>query len=899
MNKTPTLYLVDGSSYLFRAYHALPALANAEGEPTGAMYGVANMLRRLLVEHQPEHIAVVFDAKGKNFRHEMFSDYKANRPPMPDDLRQQIKPLHDLIQAMGLPLLIVPGVEADDVIGTLVTQAREKGWSCFVSASDKDLAQLVDEEVVLVDTMSNTRFDIPMVEKKFGVKPEQIVDYLALMGDTSDNIPGVPGVGPKTAAKWLAQYGNLDALVEAAGEIKGKVGEKLRAALEQLPLSRQLAQVKLDVELPCKLAELRTGDGDPEVLKSMLQRYGFSSWLKTLDADASEEESNEASETKPSYHTIRELPELKALVKNLQQQESFVLDLETTSLHVNDAEIVGIAIAYQANEGFYIPVAHRGEDAEPQIPLAAAMEVLAPVFAAEKPVKIGQNLKYDLSVLWRHGYQLNGIAHDTMLESYVYNSTASRHDMDSLARFYLQRETIHYEDVAGKGAKQITFDLVPVATASDYAAEDAEITLALHHTLWPKLSAEQQLADVYHDLEIPLLSVLARMEQAGVLVDKERLATQSAELAERLEELKSEAWQLARREFNLASTKQLGEILFQELELPVIAKTPKGAPSTSEDVMHELAQQHELPRCILEHRSLAKLKNTYTDKLQDQIHPKTGRVHTSYHQAVAGTGRLSSSDPNLQNIPVRTEEGRRIRQAFIAPAGNVLLACDYSQIELRIMAHLSSDPGLLKAFKEGVDVHSATAAEVFDVAPDAVDKNQRRAAKAINFGLMYGMSAFGLAKQLDIPRDQAQQYMDIYFDRYPGVRTYMDQTRAEAKEKGYVETLFGRRLWLPDIKSRNGARRQGAERAAINAPMQGTAADIIKRAMIDVDAWLQKEKSSAVLIMQVHDELVLQVPEAELEQVKQAVIQHMANAAELAVPLVVDAGVGPDWDTAH
>lgn len=885
---------------MFRAFHALPPLTNAQGEPTGAMYGVANMLKRLLEEHNPKHVAVVFDAKGKNFRHELFPEYKANRPPMPDDLRCQIAPLHELIQVMGLPLVSVPGVEADDVIATLVKQARAEGWSCQVATSDKDLAQLVDEQVTLVDTMNNSQMDIAGVEKKFGVRPEQIVDYLALVGDTSDNIPGVQGVGPKTAAKWLGQFGDLDALMQRADEIKGKAGERLRDALEQLPLSRELATVKTDVALTTEesLGALELHAGNPERLREMVKHYGFSSWLKALDGDAADE-SEQAAAPAAQYHTVRDLESLQKLVAALTQCDEFVIDLETTSLHVNDAEIVGFAIAHRANEGFYIPVAHVGEDAEPQLSLASVLEHLGPVLANEKIGKVGQNLKYDASVLWRHQIAFAGIRHDTMLQSYVFNSTASRHDMDSLAKYYLGRPTIKYEEVAGKGAKQVTFDQVPVATASVYAAEDAEITLALHHKLWPQLSAEAQLKKVYEEFELPLLSVLARIEQAGVLVDREQLVTQSADLAQRLETLKADAWKLAGREFNLASTKQLGEILFQELGLPIVTKTPKGQPSTSEDVMHQLAEQHDLPKLILEHRSLAKLKNTYTDRLQEQIHPRTGRVHTSFHQAVAGTGRLSSSDPNLQNIPVRTEEGRRIRQAFVAPEGRVLLACDYSQIELRIMAHLSQDPGLLNAFHKGVDVHSATAAEVFGVTPDEVDKNQRRAAKAINFGLMYGMSAFGLAKQLEIPRDQAQEYMNIYFERYPGVRAYMDQTRAQAHEQGYVETLFGRRLWLPEIKSRNGQRRQAAERAAINAPMQGTAADIIKRAMIDVDQWLQNQATDALLILQVHDELVLEVAEAELERVKAAVSESMANAAQLSVPLVVDAGVGKDWDTAH
>ncbi|GAB4194377.1 MAG: DNA polymerase I [Wenzhouxiangellaceae bacterium] len=893
---TTTLYLVDGSSYLYRAFHALPPLTGPQGQPTGALYGVANMVRRLLQEENPQHIAVVFDAKGKNFRHQLYPQYKANRPPMPDELRQQLEPLKALIEAMGIPLISVAGVEADDVIATLVTQAREQGWDCMISASDKDLAQLVDEHVVLVDTMSSTRYDRAGVEKKFGVGPEQIVDYLALVGDTSDNIPGIDGVGPKTAAKWLGQYGDLESLMAAADEIKGKAGERLRSALEQLPLSQQLATVKKDVELPRSLAELQRSDGDAGQLRALFEEYGFKSWLKGLDEDDGAPSRDEGGQ--PEYHTVRSAGELKKLIKKLAAQEQFVIDLETTSLDPLRAEIVGIALAYQDGEGWYIPVAHVGEDADPQLSLDQVMASLQPLLEDPQIGKIGQNLKYDLSVLWHNQLDLKGIRHDTMLESYVYNSTASRHDMDSLAAHYLQRTTIKYEEVAGKGAKQVTFDQVPVATASQYAAEDAEITLALHQTLWRELAEYPSLVEIYQQLELPLVRVLARMETNGILLDRQQLADHSAELSGRLATLQEQAWKVAGREFNLASTKQLREILYGEMELKVLAKTPTGQPSTSEDVLHELAVEHELPRLILEHRSLAKLKNTYTDRLPEQINPDTGRVHTSFHQAVAATGRLSSSDPNLQNIPVRTEEGRRIRKAFIAPPGRVLLACDYSQIELRIMAHLSSDDGLLKAFHDGVDIHRATAGEVFDTPYEDVSAEQRRAAKAINFGLIYGMSAFGLARQLEISREDAQQYIEIYFERYPGVRRYMDETRKQARDQGYVETLFGRRLWLRDIRSRNGARRQAAERAAINAPMQGTAADIIKRAMISVDQWLEKH-DQAQLILQVHDELVLEVDEKALDEVREAVIAQMAAAAELRVPLVVDAGSGADWETAH
>ncbi|WP_297528179.1 DNA polymerase I [Thiohalobacter sp.] len=897
---TPVV-LVDGSSYLYRAYHALPPLTNSRGEPTGAVYGVTNMLRRLLKDYPDAHVAVVFDAKGKTFRDEMFEDYKAHRPPMPDDLVAQIEPLHEVVRALGFPLLEVPGVEADDVIGTLARVAAEAGHPVIISTGDKDMAQLVDDRVTLVNTMNDTRLDAEGVREKFGVGPERIVDYLALVGDTSDNIPGVPRVGPKTAAKWLNQYGSLDGIIAHADEIKGKVGESLREHLDDLELSRRLATIRRDLALDVRPEDLRLSPPDRERLRELFERLEFRTWLRELldAAGAGEDAGRPAGDTQGEYETVLDLERLEAWLARLRQAELFAFDTETTSLDYMQARLVGVSFAVVEGEAAYVPFGHDYPGAPDQLAAEQVLARLRPLLEDAGARKIGHHIKYDMNVLARHGIALEGIAFDTMLESYVLDSTASRHDMDSLALKYLGRKTIRYEDVAGKGAKQLGFNEVPVETAAPYAAEDADITLCLHHTLWPRLAPEDGLRRVLCEIELPLVPVLARMERTGVRIDVDMLRRQSEELATRLAELEAEAHALAGQPFNLSSPKQIQEILFEKQGLPVLARTPKGAPSTAESVLAELAADYPLPRLILDYRALSKLKSTYTDRLPEQVDPDTGRVHTSYHQAVAATGRLSSSDPNLQNIPVRTEEGRRIRQAFVAEPGWKILAADYSQIELRIMAHLSGDEGLLRAFAEGVDIHRATAAEVFGVAPEAVTPDQRRSAKAINFGLIYGMSAFGLARQLGIDRGQAQDYVDRYFERYPGVKTYMERTREQAHAQGYVETLFGRRLYLPEINARNQQRRAAAERTAINAPMQGTAADIIKRAMIATDAWLQTEGLSARMIMQVHDELVFEVPEAALAAFEPGLRARMEGAAELAVPLRVDIGVGDNWDQAH
>jgi len=892
----PPLVLVDGSSYLFRAYHALPELKTSDGMHTGAVRGVISMLRKLAKDFEGSPIAVIFDAKGKTFRHDMYADYKANRPPMPDDLREQIQPIHELIAAMGLPLIVVPDVEADDVIGTLALQATDAKRHTVVSTSDKDMAQLVSDYVTLVNTMTDTTMDRAGVEEKFGVPPELIIDYLALIGDSVDNIPGVPKVGPKTAVKWLGHYGNLDGVLDQADAIKGKVGENLRDVKDQLPLSRALATIKCDVALALSIDDLVTAPPDNAVLEALYERYEFKTWLAELDPEAvlSPPASDDA-----DYECVDTLDRLDEWIESLRDAGVFAFDTETTSLSYMDAELVGFSVSVDAGAAAYIPVAHSYVGAPKQLSLVEALERLKPLLEDPAISKVGQNLKYDMSVLARYGVQLAGVAYDTMLESYVLNSVATRHNMDDLAEKYLGRTTIHFEDVAGKGSKQLTFDQVPVDQATTYAAEDADITLQLHQHLWPKLSAETSLLGVYRDIELPLLGVLSRMERHGALVDGGLLEEHSAELVGRIEALTEQAWALAGEEFNLDSPKQLQGILYEKLELPVLKKTPKGAPSTAEPVLVELALDYELPETILEYRSLAKLKSTYTDKLPLQINQKSGRIHTSYHQAVAATGRLSSSDPNLQNIPVRHAEGRRIRQAFVAPAGMKVVAADYSQIELRIMAHLSGDEGLRSAFAANQDIHRATAAEVFGLDLDAVSDDQRRSAKAINFGLIYGMSAFGLGRQLGISRALAQDYIDRYFERYPGVRAYMDATRAAASERGFVETLFGRRLYLPEINARNGQRRQAAERTAINAPMQGTAADIIKRAMISVDAWLQSESVQALMIMQVHDELVFEVAEQEVDALEAGVRQLMEGAAQLDVPLVLDVGVGDNWDQAH
>lgn len=893
MSKNPTLYLVDGSSYLYRAFHALPNLTNSRGEPTGALLGVANMLKRLLNEDNPDYIAVVFDAKGPTFRHELYPEYKANRPPMPAELRQQVEAILDFTRLLGLPLLQVDGVEADDVIGTLAAAAEKAGMNCVISTGDKDMAQLVTDHTTLTNTMTSTDMDRGGVKAKFDVTPEQFVDFLALTGDSSDNIPGVEKCGPKTAAKWLGTWGSLDEVIDHADDVGGKIGENLRASLEQLPLSRELARIRKDLELDRNPRSLKREKVDEKRLTEALKRYEFNSWLQEMDQKTSSEP------MKTDYRTITTFEQLEALIKELAGSELIAFDTETTSLDSMQAELVGLSFCMEAGTAFYIPVGHNYPGAPEQLDLEDVLKRLKPLLENPALPKVGQHIKYDMNVLSLYAIQVQGVAFDSMLESYVFNSTGSRHDMDSLALKYLGRQTTHYEDIAGKGAKQISFSQVDIEDASHYAAEDADITLQLHQHLWPRLQDAAPLDSVLQDIEIPLVPVLARMEQRGVLIDGDRLSKQSSEMARQMMQLEKDAHRAADQPFNLGSPKQLQQILFEKLGLPIIRKTPKGQPSTAEDVLQELAVDYELPSLILEHRSLSKLKSTYTDKLPLQINPRTGRVHTSYHQAVAATGRLSSSDPNLQNIPIRSPLGRRIREAFIAPEGCLIMACDYSQIELRIMAHLSGDEGLLKAFHDQVDVHQATASEVFGVPYSDVDSDQRRAAKAINFGLMYGMSAFGLSRQLSIGRTEAQAYMDTYFMRYPGVQKYMEKTREKAREQGYVETLFGRRLYLPDINASNMQRRQGAERAAINAPMQGTAADIIKRAMISVDDWLQQKKPDAHLVMQVHDELVFEVREDQLEKVKRAVVSRMSAAAELDVPLIVDTGSGLDWDTAH
>ena len=895
MSKKPTLYLVDGSSYLYRAFHALPNLTSSHGEPTGALLGVANMLRRLINEEQPKHIAVVFDAKGPTFRHELYPEYKANRPPMPEELRRQVEAILDFTALLGLPLLQVENVEADDVIGTLARLAEESGMDCVISTGDKDMAQLVTEHTTLTNTMTGTDLDRGGVKKKFDVEPQQFVDFLALTGDKSDNIPGVEKCGPKTAAKWLNEWGSLDEIIAHADEIGGKIGENLRAALDQLPLSRELATIRRDLDLDREPKELLRSETDQQALITALKRYEFNSWLQ----EVAEDQPSAAGQDALDYSTLWTEADLDALLGTLEDASLIALDTETTSLDPMQAELVGFSFAVETGRAFYLPVGHDYPAAPPQLDRDAVLARLKPLLEDAGRPKVGQHIKYDMNVLSRYGVEVKGVAFDTMLESYVFNSTGSRHDMDSLALKYLGRQTTHYEDIAGKGARQISFSQVDIEEASHYAAEDADITLQLHEHLWPRLQEVPPLASVLQDIEVPLIPVLARMEQCGVLVDGALLNRQSRELAEQMLRLEKETHEAAGQPFNLGSPKQLQEILFDKLGLPVVRRTPKGQPSTAEDVLQELAADYELPSLILEYRSLSKLKSTYTDRLPEQINPHTGRVHTSYHQAVAATGRLSSSDPNLQNIPIRTPLGRRIRRAFIAPKGWLIMACDYSQIELRIMAHLSGDKGLLKAFRDQVDVHQATASEVFGMPYKEVDSDHRRAAKAINFGLMYGMSAFGLSRQLNIGRAEAQAYMDTYFMRYPGVAEYMEETRKQAHERGFVETLFGRRLYLPDINASNTQRRQAAERAAINAPMQGTAADIIKRAMISVDEWLQRKRPEAHLVMQVHDELVFEVRKDQLDDLQAAVVKRMSGAADLEVPLVVDTGHGPNWDTAH
>ncbi|QSV14009.1 DNA polymerase I [Photobacterium ganghwense] len=915
------LILIDGSSYLYRAYHAAPNLTNSDGEPTGAVFGVVNMLRSLLRQFSTEHIAVVFDAKGKTFRDDLYAEYKANRPPMPDDLRAQVEPLHAVIKAMGLPLIAVTGVEADDVIGTLATQASKAGMPVLISTGDKDMAQLVDENVTLINTMTNVVMDPEGVVEKFGIGPELIIDYLALMGDKVDNIPGVPGVGEKTAKALLTGIGGLDALyqnldvIPALGFRGSKtMAQKLLDNKDAAYLSYELATIKLDVELDFAPHELVKGEPDTDELTRLFGKLQFRRWLaEMLDGSdgriVADESAAQAAAPKKDvapvidrsgYEIVLDEATFEAWLTTLNNAEVVAFDTETDSLDYMVANLVGVSFAVEEGKAAYVPVAHDYLDAPQQLDRDWVLAKLKPLLEDPNKAKVGQNLKYDASVLARYDIEMQGIRFDTMLESYVYNSVIGRHDMDSLSLRYLEHKTISFEEIAGKGKKQLTFNQIDLAEAGPYAAEDADITLRLHNLLIAKVHADDKLKSVFEDIEMPLVPVLSRMERTGVLIDTKKLGTQSAEIAKRLDELEKDAYEVAEQEFNLSSPKQLQAILFEKMGLPVLKKTPSGTPSTNEEVLQELALDYPLPKLILEYRGLAKLKSTYTDKLPKMVNPATGRVHTSYHQAVTATGRLSSSDPNLQNIPVRNEEGRRIRQAFVAPEGYKILAVDYSQIELRIMAHLSGDQALLDAFRHGKDIHAATAAEILGIALDEVSSEQRRRAKAINFGLIYGMSAFGLAKQLGMGRNEAQDYMNVYFERYPGVLEYMESTRTQASEQGYVETLFGRRLHLPDIKSRNGMRRKAAERAAINAPMQGTAADIIKRAMVLVDEWIGQQPQDRVrLLMQVHDELVFEVKASDVEQVSADVRRLMESAAELDVPLIADAGMGDNWDQAH
>ncbi|RQR84097.1 MULTISPECIES: DNA polymerase I [unclassified Burkholderia] len=907
-----TLLLVDGSSYLYRAYHAMPDLRGPGGEPTGALYGIINMLRRMRKEVSAEYSACVFDAKGKTFRDDLYADYKANRPSMPPDLALQVEPIHGAVRALGWPLLMVEGVEADDVIGTLAREAERHGMNVIVSTGDKDLAQLVTDHVTLVNTMTNETLDRDGVVAKFGVPPERIIDYLALIGDTVDNVPGVEKCGPKTAVKWLSQYDSLDGVIEHAGEIKGVVGDNLRRALDFLPLGRKLVTVDTACDLAPHLESIEASlksDGEArDLLRDIFARYGFKTWLREVDSAPAEGGGADAPEGDPApvvaadivreYDTIQTWEQFDAWFAKIDAAALTAFDTETTSLDPMTARLVGLSFSVEPGKAAYLPVAHRGPDMPEQLPIDDVLARLKPWLESADRKKVGQHLKYDAQVLANYDIALNGIEHDTLLESYVLESHRT-HDMDSLALRHLGVKTIKYEDVAGKGAKQIGFDEVALEQAAAYAAEDADITLQLHQALYPQVAREAGLERVYREIEMPVSLVLRKMERTGVLIDDARLQAQSSEIATRLIELEGQAYELAGGEFNLGSPKQIGQIFFEKLQLPVVKKTPSGAPSTDEEVLQKLAEDYPLPKLLLEHRGLSKLKSTYTDKLPRMVNPATGRVHTNYAQAVAVTGRLASNDPNLQNIPVRTAEGRRIREAFIASPGHRIVSADYSQIELRIMAHISGDASLLRAFSQGEDIHRATAAEVFGVTPLEVNSDQRRIAKVINFGLIYGMSAFGLASNLGITRDAAKLYIDRYFARYPGVAQYMENTRAVAKEKGYVETVFGRRLWLPEINGGNGPRRQAAERAAINAPMQGTAADLIKLSMIAVDDWLTRDRLASRMIMQVHDELVLEVPDAELSLVREKLPEMMCGVAKLKVPLVAEVGAGANWEEAH
>lgn len=920
------LILVDGSSYLYRAYHAFPPLTNSAGEPTGAMYGVLNMLRSLILQYQPTHAAVVFDAKGKTFRDELFEHYKSHRPPMPDDLRSQIEPLHAMVKAMGLPLMAISGVEADDVIGTLALEAEKMGRPVLISTGDKDMAQLVTPNVTLINTMTNTILGPEEVINKYGVPPELIIDFLALMGDSSDNIPGVPGVGEKTAQALLQGLGGLETLFSESDKIASlsfRGAKTMAAKLEQnkevARLSYQLATIKTDVELDLTCEQLTVQQPAADELLSLFKRYEFKRWTADVEAGTWLQGKGAKPAAKPQavpvveveddepatplsaehYVTVLDEPTLNEWITRLKKAPVFAFDTETDSLDNVSAQLVGLSFATEPGLAAYVPVAHDYLDAPEQLSRDRVLELLKPILEDEKALKVGQNLKFDRGILQNYGIELRGIAFDTMLESYILDSVAGRHDMDSLSDRWLKHQTVTFEQIAGKGKNQLTFNQIALEQAGHYAAEDADVTLQLHLKMWPKLEKHAGPLNIFQNIEMPLVPVLSRIERNGVKIDPAVLHKHSGEITLRLAELEKKAHEIAGEAFNLSSTKQLQVILFEKQGIKPLKKTPGGAPSTSEEVLEELALDYPLPKVILEHRGLSKLKSTYTDKLPLMINPKTGRVHTSYHQAVTATGRLSSTDPNLQNIPVRNEEGRRIRQAFIAPEDYVIVSADYSQIELRIMAHLSRDPGLLSAFAEGQDIHRATAAEVFGMPLESVSNDQRRSAKAINFGLIYGMSAFGLSRQLNIPRKESQRYMDLYFERYPGVREYMERTRAQAKEQGYVETLEGRRLYLPDIKSSNAARRAGAERAAINAPMQGTAADIIKRAMIAVDAWLQAEQPRVRMIMQVHDELVFEVHKDDVEQVSQKIHELMENSTQLDVPLLVEVGSGENWDLAH
>ncbi|MBN3191336.1 DNA polymerase I [Pectobacterium brasiliense] len=921
------LILVDGSSYLYRAYHAFPPLTNSAGEATGAMYGVLNMLRSLLLQYQPSHVAVVFDAKGKTFRDELFENYKAHRPPMPEDLREQIEPLHQMVKAMGLPLLAVSGVEADDVIGTLAVQAEKAGKPVLISTGDKDMAQLVTPSVTLINTMNNSILGPQEVCDKYGIPPELIIDFLALMGDASDNIPGVPGVGEKTAQALLQGLGGLDSLYANLDKIAGlsfrgakTMAPKLEQHKDVAYLSYQLATIKTDVELELSCDQLTVNELDVDELHLLFSRYEFKRWLSDIESgtwmqgkkssqpvqafsnavvEQVAEEDNAPTLSADGYVTILDEKTLLDWVERLKQAEVFAFDTETDGLDTLTANLIGLSFAIKPGEAAYLPLAHDYLDAPDQLDRTKVLALFKPLLEDEKLLKIGQNLKFDKGVMQRYDIDLRGIAFDTMLESYVLDSVAGRHDMDSLAERYLSHKTITFEEIAGKGKNQLTFNQIALEQAGPYAAEDADVTLHLHQKLWGKLQPHADLCQVFQTIDMPLVPVLSRIERTGVLIDPAILAEHSKELTIRLAELETQAYELAGEEFNLSSTKQLQGILYEKQKLPILKKTPKGAPSTNEEVLAELALDYPLPKLILEYRGLAKLKSTYTDKLPLMINPATKRVHTSYHQAVTATGRLSSSDPNLQNIPVRNDEGRRIRQAFIAPKGYSIVAADYSQIELRIMAHLSGDKGLLNAFANGLDIHRATASEVFGIALDKVTSEQRRSAKAINFGLIYGMSAFGLSRQLNIPRSESQKYMNLYFERYPGVQDYMERTRQQAAEHGYVSTLDGRRLYLPDIHSRNAMARKGAERAAINAPMQGTAADIIKKAMIAIDDWLQKDTPKVKMIMQVHDELVFEIHDSVIEESISKIKALMEGCMQLNVPLQVDIGTGMNWDEAH